>query len=152
MASGAATGQVAKVGIVAAVALAITALLPWVSIDFLVSTSIAGVRSPEGKFVLLFGVAAVVLAALWLTRRQVAFLYGTAAAGVLAVLTLVIFAARIGSSVEDALPPGGVGDELGRLAREAVGLDFGWYLAMLAALALVGVAAYGWWSSRKERS
>ncbi|MFI6477972.1 hypothetical protein ACIBH1_08580 [Nonomuraea sp. NPDC050663] len=137
--------QVPKVGIVVSAVLAFTALLPWLSVDFLMSMSVSGVRSTEGKLVLLLGVVGLALAALWLTRQHLGFLLGTAATGVLAIIVLIVFASRVGSLFDDALPAG-FGDEL---VRNAVSLDYGWYLAMLAAIALVGVAGYGWWVRRK---
>lgn len=150
-AGGSMVDRLAKVGILAAAVLAFSALLPWVSVQFLMSVSIIGVRAPEGKIVLVLGLVGVVLAALWSSRRRTAFLYGTAAAGLLALVALIVCGVRMESSLSDALPPDGpFGDDLEQVAMLAVGMDFGWYLATLAALVLIGTAAYGWWLNRRK--
>lgn len=123
--------------------LVLAGLFPWAS--FNAALSVAGIRVAEGRASLFLAAIGVAFSG-WKILRPKSRLFALAGlAGAIATALLLIFAVRalfLSSTLRTAF--GVTGD----LAKRGSSLDYGWYLALIAAL---GMAVIGLLDRRSRR-
>ncbi|GGL42684.1 DUF1232 domain-containing protein [Planomonospora parontospora] len=141
---------------VAPVIMILCTFLPWVSIDFIVSASFAGVRSNEGKVVIASGILALVCVVAARALQQAWFTWGATAFGLVATFLHILFAMKMEeafSEVEQAPTTeaaNSFANGLAELATTAVGVDIGWFLGLIAALITAGTTIYHFFFQRRQ--
>ncbi|GAA3196977.1 hypothetical protein [Actinocorallia longicatena] len=137
--------RAARYASIASAVLVVGTLLPWMSVTFLTSASLTGVRVAEGRFTIALAFLAGLFAvtALFIDRRRAA-LGAAAVFGALSLIPIIVFAFRF----HDALDLSGLeaGAQIQAIADAGTALESGWYLSLVSAAALTLIALWGFFS------
>jgi hypothetical protein len=144
------TDRAAKGAAVASGVLIVSTLMPWVSVTFFNSSSLAGVRVVEGRITIILAFLAVVLSltALVMEDNRRMMLLGSAIFGAGSLIATIVFSFRFHDAF--SIPVALGGQEATALADAGIGLDSGWYLAVASSIALVGIGVFGYLMGRPK--
>jgi len=143
--------RAAKGSLIASLVLLMSTLLPWVSVSFFYSSTLSGVRVAEGRITIFLAFLAALLAitALVMDEHRRNMLLGSAILGALSLVATIVFAFRYQDIFEIPTTLGGRA-AVDALADAGIGLDSGWFLAIVSSLALIAFGVFGYLRGRPK--
>jgi hypothetical protein len=112
---------------------------------------LSGVRLAEGRITIFLAFLATLLAitALVMDEHRRNMLLGSAILGGLALIATIVFSFRYQDIFEIPTALGG-GSDANALADAGIGLDSGWFLAIVSSLALIAFGVFGYLTGRPK--
>ena len=144
------TDRAAKGALAASGILVISTLLPWVSVTFFNSSTLAGIRVAEGRITFILAIVAMVvtITALVMVEHRRNMLLGSAILGLICLIVTIVFAFRYDDIFQ--IPAALGGREARALADAGIGLEAGWFLAIASSLALIALGVFGYLKGRPK--
>lgn len=124
-------------------------LMSWVGLTVLVSISVSGTETTEGKITLALAVVAAVTAVIALVARDPRAMIATAFAGFAALVAELVFAFRLADAFSDAVADTENEKFVEDLVTDALSLESGWIVALIGTILMIGAAIYATAANRR---